>query len=93
MNRPEETLNRRKIRDSHDSLVACQELARYIYPYPVEGGGVARFQLVCKAAGVECEGEDLTLTNALALFAYLMGEVDAIFDSINALYEQKVRRF
>lgn len=90
---PEKTLNRRKIRGNHDVLVACQELGRYLYPYPIEGGGVARFQQICQDAGIQCEGEDLTLSNSMILYAYLMGEVDAIFSEISALCEQKVRHF
>lgn len=83
-------LNRRKIRASHDMLVACQELGRYLYPY-YPGTGVERFAAICEKANVQCEGEDLTLDAGLALFAFLQGEVDELFHEIAQLYERKVR--
>lgn len=86
-------LNSRKIRNNHDCLEMCQDLARFIYPYPIDGKHrQAWWGLVCEEAGVKCEGEDLTLQDAMIVYAFLLGKVTEIFDQINTLTEQKVRR-
>jgi hypothetical protein len=86
--------NRRRIRQTHDAIEACQELARFLYPYPPRGvHAVAWWGIICVMAGVECEGEDLPLSKAMELYAFLLGEATAVFEEMNVLCEQKSMKF